>query len=111
MSGLRSINIIKGKNPATVNVQSDGCYNNAVYSFSPVLKVYTLLRKMKDINYLMSRTKQSSVRSAGKARAYSASMRADALPILTRPPILVLKKSGLNRDFWTWLMLGLKWSI
>ena len=32
MSGLRSINIIKGKNPATVNVQSDGCYNNALYS-------------------------------------------------------------------------------
>lgn len=29
---LRSINTLKGKNPATVNVQSDGCYNNALYS-------------------------------------------------------------------------------
>lgn len=29
---LQSINTLRGKNPAIVNVQSDGCYNNALYS-------------------------------------------------------------------------------
>ena len=29
---LRSLNILSGKNPASVNVQADGCYNNALYS-------------------------------------------------------------------------------
>ena len=26
------INILRGKNPAAINIQSDGCYNNALYS-------------------------------------------------------------------------------
>ena len=29
---LRSLNILSGKNPASVNVEADGCYNNALYS-------------------------------------------------------------------------------
>ena len=30
--GLRDLNILRGKNPAAINIQSDGCYNNALYS-------------------------------------------------------------------------------
>ena len=30
--GLRLLNTFRGKNPASVNVQADGCYNNSLYS-------------------------------------------------------------------------------
>ena len=29
---LRDLNTLRGKNPAAINIQSDGCYNNALYS-------------------------------------------------------------------------------
>ena len=30
--GLRDLNTLRGKNPAAINIQSDGCYNNALHS-------------------------------------------------------------------------------
>ena len=30
--GLRDLNTLRGKNPAAINIQSDGSYNNALYS-------------------------------------------------------------------------------
>ena len=30
--GLQDLNTLRGKNPAAINIQSDGCYNNALYS-------------------------------------------------------------------------------
>ena len=29
--GLRHLNTLRGKNPAAVNIQADGCYNTALY--------------------------------------------------------------------------------
>ena len=29
---LRHLNTLRGKNSAAVNIQADGCYNNALYS-------------------------------------------------------------------------------
>ena len=48
---LRHLNTLWGKNPAAVNIQADGCYNNALYSgvgktpFQPsTIAIYLLLR-------------------------------------------------------------------
>ena len=30
--GLRDLNTLRGKNSAAINIQSDGCYSNALYS-------------------------------------------------------------------------------
>ena len=53
---LRSLNILSGKIPASVNVQTDGCYNNALYSgvgkthFRQAHKLYIWLQKMRHQN-------------------------------------------------------------
>ena len=115
---LRSLNILSGKNPASVNDQADGCYNNALYSgagktpFQPSTQAICLLQKMRPQNtkLLMYRPNQSSVQNASMYRTLNASMKASALPILTWPAILAMKRSRQDRAFWIWLMLVLKWS-
>ena len=59
--GLRDLNILRGKNPAAINIQSDGCYNNALYSgvgrtpFQPSTQaIYLFAENETDINQIIN---------------------------------------------------------
>ena len=115
---LRSLNILTGKilpvsmfrqMAATIMLCTLGLLR---LHFSPARKLYIWLQKMRPQNtkLLMYRPNQSSVQNASMARTLNAGMKASALPILTWPVILAMKRSGQDSAFWIWLMLVLKWS-
>ena len=119
MLGCQDLQFFKslcGKDTKAVNVQADGCYNNALYSgvgktqFQPGTQaIYVVAENETNKKQIkMFKLNQSSVRSECMVQALSASTLGSALPILIWLAILAMKKNGQNLAFQNGLVLGLK---